>query len=607
MSITADRPTDLGSDAPDSDLAKPGATTPRDAVTAADGDTALAAAEVQNLEAKATAAPGYPIYEGGTRLDVDPRHLVIGANVRTKVNPDKTFITSITTFGVLNAIRVYQDEGGHLLVEDGQVRTTVAVTVGRPTVPIEIIAPPSDADRIYQQLTQNDDRHPVTTTDRARAYLQLTLAGEKVTTIARTTGHKAALVKKLVAVGESDVAAQAADAYDLDLVQAAVVAEFAHDSEAVQQLIAAATGRGWQSFDHVAQQLRDARQSAKARAVVLAQCETDGLPVVDDAGRGCTAQELSRIGLGTIDAEDHRRSCPGHAVVLRDKWATAGREWYPVAVCVDPAANGHDVGAGSTEGTPKKLADMTPEQAEKARAERKEVRDNNLAWQSATAVRREWLGTFADRSRVPAGAEEFILRELLAAPWYLLDSLRDGREILGQAMLNRKDSDRATTTDDLVAAIVGKVGGNPKRSVVTLAALILSAWENNHGANDRGKSTWRTFSADDTRILRQMETWGYPLADVERLVAYPKPAPVKKRTRKPAQVAAAPSGEEPADGTPLEEVPDADDPAPVAHAERVDNGDPPARATAPDGPAPDGPDGPAADAADEPPGAAFSV
>jgi ParB family chromosome partitioning protein len=498
-------------------------------------------AELTDESAATEAPPVYPIYEVGTRLDVKPGHLVVGPNVRAEVTPLKGFIVSIRTFGVLHPIRVYQDLEGHLIVEDGKCRTVVAVDEKRPTVPIEIIEVPSDVARIYQQLTQNDDRHEVTTADRARAYQQLALLGEKPGRIARQTGRKIGEVKALVKVGASAVATQAAAVHGLDLLQAEAVAEFEDDPDAHARLIAAASGRGYQGFDHVLQRLRDDRKSAARKAALHAQCEAEGLRIVEDAGYGFTEQELFRIGIRDDEGiENHRTTCPGHAVVLhsRHSYSADGPEWYAAPVCVDPAANGHKLPESTGIGEPKKkLADMTEEEAQAARAERRMVRENNLAWQSATKLRREWIAAFADRTRIPPGAELFVLGELLQTPWYLLDSLRDGREILGKAMLTGKEADRATTGHDLAAAILGKAGGNAKRAVVQMAALIFSAWENHHGADDRGKDTWRRFDEHDTRVLRQMEQWGYELSEVERLVAHPAPKPTTVPTDGAAQSA----------------------------------------------------------------------
>ena len=145
------------------------------------------------------------------------------------------------------------------------------------------------------------------------------------------------------------------------------------------------------------------------------------LAELSPAGYDHTAQPLSRLGLDGADAADeHRTNCAGHAVVVTTEWSGTGRIWVAKPVCQDPVANGHTVpdwvkremrspGAGkltargSAPTAKKKIADMDPEDAEQARAERKEIRDNNLAWQSAVVVRRDWLATqFATRTAVPS-------------------------------------------------------------------------------------------------------------------------------------------------------------------------------------------------------------
>ena len=111
-----------------------------------------------------------------TFADLDPRTLVIEANVRTDVDLDPAFVESIRDNGVLMPILVQRHEDGTLHVRAGQRRTLGAVAAERPTIPARIIEGTSDdAERIVQQVIENDARKPLADTERSAAYQQMAL------------------------------------------------------------------------------------------------------------------------------------------------------------------------------------------------------------------------------------------------------------------------------------------------------------------------------------------------------------------------------------------------------------------------------------------------
>ena len=58
----------------------------------------------------------------------------------------------------------------------------------------------------------------------------------------------------------------------------------------------------------------------------------------------------------------------------------------------------------------KRAADMTDDEREAAKAQRRNVIESNKAWKAATTVRRDWLSAFAQRKTAPAGAEAYLAR-----------------------------------------------------------------------------------------------------------------------------------------------------------------------------------------------------
>ena len=130
--------------------------------------------------------------ETGTGIHVqyvDPREVVIKANVRTDVNLTREFVASIKRHGV--------------------------------------IVPESDTEaiRIIRQLIANDQRAELTEGERAAAWKQLELDGLSVTAIARELSEKPKRVKAGLAVVDSEVATNAVTEHQLTLDQALVLIE----------------------------------------------------------------------------------------------------------------------------------------------------------------------------------------------------------------------------------------------------------------------------------------------------------------------------------------------------------------------------------------------
>ena len=471
----------------------------------------------------------HPRYEIGTRHTVDVADLVIGANVRTDIEFDKGFLNSLRMFGILQAIHVYQpgdDERAPLVVEDGQMRTLGALQVDLQQGPVEIIADPNSADRIYQQYTQNKHRHAMSLADEARAVKQLALYGERASEVAKKLGHTAKDGKRLRTIADSSAALDAVGTHGLDLLQADAVAEFDGDPTAVKHLLAAAK-QGPGSFTHVLQRLRDDRDERAAIAELRASAEAQGLAVVDQAGHGCTEQRLSALGYDPDDAtaiQRHRETCEGHAVLISHKWVGGGkREFVLVPVCVDPAANGHELPEDMKRDQPKKkVADMDPAEAEATRAEKRRVIENNKAWQSAVTVRRAWIRELIARKTVPAGAEVFIAREMLNGSHWLREAVTTHPSLLAEMLGVEPVAGRYGIATVRAEDVIAKAAAtSPKKATLLTIAMIFCAWETTAGADDQGKSSWRTGGDSARRILGQMAAWGYPLSDVEKLAVAP--------------------------------------------------------------------------------------
>jgi hypothetical protein len=272
------------------------------------------------------------------------------------------------------------------------------------------------------QWAENEHRAGLTTAERVGVIAQLAAFGVSPTQIAKRTRAKRGEVTAALAVACSELAQAATVRYDfLDLAQAATVAEFEDDPEAVKTLVVAAKSG---QFDHTAQRLRDARAETAERRRVAAELRAAGVTVIDLPGHGDPATDLQRLtdADGAQLTEDAHWGCPGHAAYVTtlsgyvspgadlpatdtadpledpddvddpedadpDEDQQTGKRSRPMwrswigarYVCTDPARYGHrDRWSGSDSGTDrKKVAEMDEDEREAARAQRRDVIESN--------------------------------------------------------------------------------------------------------------------------------------------------------------------------------------------------------------------------------------
>lgn len=436
-------------------------------------------------------------------LEVDPNELLLGSNVRFDRRIDKEFLASIEEHGVLQPIIGYRDAEGRIVVRYGSRRTVAAIQVGRASVPVVVGASPDDVDRIATQVAENESRQALSTTETVAAMQQLAAFGLSAAAIARKTGAKRQKVTTALAVSGSELATAAADRYELTLDQAAAVADFESDPEAVKALVAATrTGQ----FDHVVQRLRDDRAEAEAVQAARAELVAAGVVVIDRTEFSWPGARLDNMG---IRVEEHL-GCAGHAAFLGWSLEDGRRVPSAVYVCSDAVAHGH-IDKTARAAAPEKRA-MTDEE----KAERKRVIRLNRAWSSATQVRRDFLAGFAMRKSAPAGAELFVLTALLSGDHEIKQAMEAHWPMLRAAIGVGGAADNAPAWiagGQECAALIEALSSAPaKRVLVVLVAAIVMAWEAKTGPH-----TWRQRSAQAERYLTQLAAWGYQLSDVERI------------------------------------------------------------------------------------------
>lgn len=407
---------------------------------------------------------------------VAPETLLIERNVRATAAPDAALVESIKQHGLLQPITVREAASG-LVVRFGHRRTLAAMEAGRE-VPVLVVSGGSDddAERIIEQMAENDHRADLTATERAAAYEQLALVGLSAKEIAHKTGRSVDEIKAgaVVAASKGALAELAADA-ELTLEDAAIMAEFEDDSDALGRLRQA---REWgNSLAHEAQRLRDERAAEVALQAAEEELRGRGLKVIPDPG--WSPKQVMRLrdlvdGDGVALTEETHAACPGHVAWLRS-WDPS----EPNFGCDDPKAYGHKPAHAGDKLSGGPMSD-------EEKAERRTVIANNKAWDSAAVVRAAWIKAFAKGTSAPEGAEKFILAVVL------YDGLGSHHTEAERVLAKRRSQ------------------GSALRILVGMA---LSQWDSRCG-----RHTWRSPSALDRVVMAQIVKWGYEASEVEQLL-----------------------------------------------------------------------------------------
>ncbi|MGO4535165.1 ParB/RepB/Spo0J family partition protein [Leifsonia sp. 2MCAF36] len=431
----------------------------------------------------------------------DPHTLVIEDNVRPTAPITPAFVQSIRENGVLTPVLARRGSDGTVLVRAGQRRVYAAREAGLPTIPVYLVeADDVTAERIVQQMVENDQREALSDADRAAAFQQLAFEGLSVTAIARRTGTKTREVKTALAVTGNTTAATAIQEHALSLDQAAVLIEFEDDDTARADLIQVATTDPAQ-FAHAAQRARDEKTRNTIKAIAEAELSARGYEILENDPGYYDTQYIRLSELLSADGErvtvDLIKAVEGRAAYVRVY--TDGEPSISYFVS-DPTAAGfhrYDNGGSSNKGP------MTDEQ----RAERRTLIANNKAWASAETVRREWLTTLLSRKTLPKDTAVVIATGLTLHRQAISTATRDGNELAHQLL--GIETSGYFQADKLTAL----VQGSPSKALHVALAVVLGACE-----SVTSKQSWRYPTTSDAAYLTQLAAWGYSLSDVEMIV-----------------------------------------------------------------------------------------
>lgn len=414
----------------------------------------------------------------GTIIQVDPRDLSVEVNVRTDARVDEHLVASIKEHGILQPPMIQRtDEEGTYQVILGQRRTLAAVQAGLTSIPAYLVdAPEAEAARIIDQLTENDQRQPLTDAERLGGYKQLTLVGIKPRDIAQKLHRPKVETDRYIKVLSSTVASEALASKPITLEDAEALAEFDNDPEA-QDKLTKAIDQG--KFTVILQQARQKRAAAAAVAKSTAELTAAGVRIITDA-------------LAWDKGIQNLASCPGHvARIGNDSWNAGDISYY----CEDPDGNGH---------VRKQWAgrERTPEEIEAEEAARVEREKTLQAWKEAGDLRTAFIKDKLTSPKPPADHHIIFARSII------LGTGLDDRDLKAAATLLGIESPEP---DD----ILDSLKRSSRLAAVFPAALALAAGENSMDYLRELGYRYQEGVDEATRYLQTLTDWGYTLSDVE--------------------------------------------------------------------------------------------
>ncbi|WP_249643733.1 ParB/RepB/Spo0J family partition protein [Nocardia sputi] len=497
---------------------------------------------------------------------VDPARLEVGENVRVDFDLDDepSFTASVQEHGVRIPITAVRTRDGRFVVTDGQLRTLTAQALNLDTVPVWVTHTEVDIDdrrwrasNTLGQITVNDRRIGLTDADRAAGITLALDLGTSVTKVGKALQLKRDQVKQLGKVGSSTAARQVLDTGQLDLEQAALLADYdgVGDTDAVQRLLDAPPYRFAYTAARIAEdraeqraRLAAARPYAEAGFGILLDHATGLVPasdVVDSDGRPATVERLHANPTGWLvhceptdellivdratgdrvehdevdwDTEGNSEAAPAEGMRHADS-IEARTDWrvdYLLPAELVGESGWHSPPSPEPEHTPdsgddpdsrgatapEAAADHAREQ-EQQRYARRQVRELNKQGAAAKTARIEFVTTLLARKTLPGEAARFIADSLVREPSLLGGYKADlcARELLGVT------GGRDTLSEMLVTA-------KPARCQVITLALVLGAHEQRVE-----KDCWRWTVSGTRRYLAFLRDLGHSLTPVELAAA----------------------------------------------------------------------------------------
>ena len=251
---------------------------------------------------------------------------------------------------------------------------------------------------------------------------------------------------------------------------------------------------------HVAQLLRDRRDSAAALATLIEELEAQGKTLVEDAGHYSNEENLYVSAAKRADGEPATDEDANAYLISTDyrgqhnanPASPDGRTWASPR-----STNATTVARGPQKGP----------RTEEQKAERKTLIANNREMESATKVRREFVKSLLARKTAPKGWQYFTVHAITHHP-----ETASGYE--GTVAAEMAGAKTGETSD--------RWGWNPLRDHTakttarpefSLIALICAGYE-----KTIQKDSWRSVEKRHFHYLNQLVPWGYTASAVEQII-----------------------------------------------------------------------------------------
>lgn len=434
----------------------------------------------------------------GTIIEVDPRDLSVDMNVRTDARVDDNLVASVKELGILQPPMITKTDDGYQVIL-GQRRTLAAVQAGLTKIPAYLVdAPEAEAARIVDQLTENDQRQPLTEAERLGGYKQLALFGLKPREIAKRLHRPKAETDRYIKVLNSTTATEALATQPITLDDAEALAEFDNEPEVQAELTKAIEAGRFSTELNKARQRREARTKIQEAEANLAAAN---IRIINETlAWNQRLTELASPDTPTVAlTPDTHAECPGSvAYIHHDYWIAGDIVYY----CEDPTTHGHiRKQYGTATLTPEEIARR--EAAETARAKLKALSNE------AKNARAEFITQKLTATKPPA--DHLMLFARTIAQWEIYDSnLFTGAALLGIT---------ATEPDEILDAL----NRATRLQLVLPAAIALSVLEDHVPFLE--ERSWDEGQASAVDYLQLLTDWGYKLTDYELTLLEPPTHP----------------------------------------------------------------------------------
>lgn len=436
---------------------------------------------------------------------VDPAEVVIGANIRTEdLTLDEAFVESVRAHGVVVPVTAYRDQGGQIVVVDGQMRTLAAVEAGVRQMRAIVGESREDAQRVVEQWTANEMRQAMTDGDRFGAIqelLSVNVSAEQVAASLRVDAEQVEAVQTATEHGVTKEKVSAAAGWDLTALALLAEVEAEHGPEAAEQIKNRAWGstreaieraaRQWQADQRDAALIEQARQEWAAAGVTLGE-----QPTYDDR----------RPEPGDLTTRDGK-PLPEDVHVLAH---LPGVELHPVLgweseqdedgnhTSVRVVQIGARVNEAAKNGYMRKVVGEKGEtvDAEAAREQRRAAKARRDEWAAAEQPRREHIAGLLTSKTPPTGHENIVLTWIASGVRPTLGAVARVYPGVDAAKVRREiDSPRTSA----------------KRRQVIAAAVALMQWDSGLSIH-----TLKNPTGLDRAMMRALIKTGYAASKTER-------------------------------------------------------------------------------------------